>query len=81
VRFLQIKNVHANHAIFLEYTFLRCADNGWSPPKPERVNLKHSRMQLTHDEITRLSPDERLVLIAQLWDSLDDHQVRLMPAS
>jgi uncharacterized membrane protein AbrB (regulator of aidB expression) len=30
-------------------------------------------MQLTLDEITRLSPDERLALIAQLWDSLDDH--------
>jgi hypothetical protein len=26
-------------------------------------------MQLTHDEITRLAPDERLALIAQLWDS------------
>ena len=37
-------------------------------------------MQLTRDEITRLSPDERLALIAQLWDSLDDHQVRLTPA-
>jgi putative addiction module component (TIGR02574 family) len=37
-------------------------------------------MQLTHDEITRLSPDERLALIAQLWDSLDEHQVRLMPS-
>jgi len=37
-------------------------------------------MQLTHDEITRLSPDERLALIAQLWDSLDDNQVRLTPA-
>ena len=37
-------------------------------------------MQLTHDEITRLSPDERLALIAQLWDSLDDHQVQLTPA-
>ena len=36
-------------------------------------------MQLTHDEITRLSPDERLALIAQLWDSLDDHQVPLRP--
>jgi len=33
-------------------------------------------MQLTRDEITRLSPDERLALIAQLWDSLEDHQVR-----
>jgi putative addiction module component (TIGR02574 family) len=37
-------------------------------------------MQLTHDEITRLSPDERLALIAQLWDSLDEHQVQLTPA-
>ena len=36
-------------------------------------------MQLTHDEITRLSPDERLALIAQLWDSLEDHQVQLTP--
>jgi putative addiction module component (TIGR02574 family) len=34
----------------------------------------------THDEITRLSPDERLTLIAQLWDSLNDHQLQLMPA-
>jgi len=33
-------------------------------------------MQLTHDEITRLSPDERLALIAQLWNSLDDNQVQ-----
>ena len=37
-------------------------------------------MQLTHDEITHLSPDERLALIAQLWDSLDDNQVQLTPA-
>jgi len=37
-------------------------------------------MQLTHEEITRLSPDERLALIAQLWDSLNDHQVQLTPA-
>ena len=36
-------------------------------------------MQLAHDEISRLSPDERLALIAQLWDSLDDHQVQLPP--
>ena len=27
-----------------------------------------------------LSPDERLALIAQLWDSLDDHHVRLTTA-
>ena len=26
---------------------------------------------LTHDEITRLSPEERLTLIGELWDSLD----------
>jgi putative addiction module component (TIGR02574 family) len=26
---------------------------------------------LTHDEITRLSPEERLILIGALWDSLD----------
>jgi putative addiction module component (TIGR02574 family) len=37
-------------------------------------------MQLTQDEITRLSPDERLSLIAQLWDSLEDHQVQVTPA-
>jgi putative addiction module component (TIGR02574 family) len=37
-------------------------------------------MQLTQDEIVRLSPDERLTLIAQLWDSLDDDQVQLTPA-
>jgi putative addiction module component (TIGR02574 family) len=37
-------------------------------------------MQLTHAEITRLSPDERLALIARLWDSLDDRQVQLTPA-
>ena len=36
-------------------------------------------MQLTRDEITRLSPDERLALIAQLWDSLEDRQVQLTP--
>jgi putative addiction module component (TIGR02574 family) len=37
-------------------------------------------MPLTHDEITRLSPDERLTLIAQLWDSLEDYQVPSTPA-
>ena len=37
-------------------------------------------MHLTHDEITHLSPDERLTLIAQLWDNLDDYQVPLTPA-
>ena len=36
-------------------------------------------MLLTRDEITRLSPNERLALIAQLWDSLEDQQVQLTP--
>jgi putative addiction module component (TIGR02574 family) len=37
-------------------------------------------MQLTHDQISRLSADEWLALIAQLWDSLDDHQVEFTPS-
>jgi len=37
-------------------------------------------MQLSHDEITRLSPQERLALIAQLWDSLEDYQLPLTEA-
>jgi putative addiction module component (TIGR02574 family) len=37
-------------------------------------------MQRTHDEIARLSPDERLALISQLWDSLDEPRVPLTPA-
>ena len=37
-------------------------------------------MQLTRDEITRLSADERLALIAALWDSLDDDQIPLTTA-
>jgi putative addiction module component (TIGR02574 family) len=36
--------------------------------------------RLNHDEIIRLSPDERLELIAQHWDMLDDRQVQLTPA-
>jgi putative addiction module component (TIGR02574 family) len=35
---------------------------------------------LTHDEIVRLSPPERLALIAQLWDSLEDNQLPLTDA-
>ena len=30
---------------------------------------------LTSDEIVRLSPSERIALIAQLWDSLEDEQI------
>ena len=37
-------------------------------------------MQLTSDEIASLSPEERLALIAQLWDSLDDTQLPLTTA-
>jgi len=35
---------------------------------------------LTPDEIVRMSPPERLALIAQLWDSLDDDQLPLTAA-
>jgi putative addiction module component (TIGR02574 family) len=35
---------------------------------------------LTPNEITRLSPEERLALISQLWDSLHDSEVPLPPA-
>ena len=35
---------------------------------------------LTPDEIVRLTPPERLALIAQLWDSLEHEQLRLTSA-
>jgi putative addiction module component (TIGR02574 family) len=35
---------------------------------------------LTRDEIVRLSPPERIGLIARLWDSLDDDQLPLTGA-
>ncbi len=35
---------------------------------------------LTPDEIVRLSPPERLALIAQLWDSLENEQLPLTAA-
>ena len=35
---------------------------------------------LTPDEIVRLTPPERLALIAQLWDSLDHEQLPLTSA-
>ncbi len=35
---------------------------------------------LTRDEIVSLSPPERLALIAQLWDSLEQHELPLSPA-
>lgn len=35
---------------------------------------------LRRDELARLSPPERLALISQLWDSLEDHEVPLTTA-
>ena len=35
---------------------------------------------LTHDELVRLTPPERLALIAQLWDSLEEEQIPLAVA-
>ena len=37
-------------------------------------------LNITPDEINRLSPQERLALIEQLWDSLDDADVPVSPA-
>ena len=36
-------------------------------------------LTITHDEITRLSPEERLTLIGELWDSLDPADVPVTP--
>ncbi len=35
---------------------------------------------LTPAEIARLSPQERLILIGDLWDSLDEAEIPLTPA-
>jgi putative addiction module component (TIGR02574 family) len=35
---------------------------------------------LTQDELARLTPPERLALISQLWDSLEDDQLPLTAA-
>jgi putative addiction module component (TIGR02574 family) len=37
-------------------------------------------MELTRNELDRLTPPERLALIAQLWDSLEDEEIPLTPA-
>jgi putative addiction module component (TIGR02574 family) len=37
-------------------------------------------MQLSPEDITHLSPQERLDLIARLWDSLTDDETPLPPA-
>jgi putative addiction module component (TIGR02574 family) len=36
-------------------------------------------LTITRDEITRLSPEERLTLIGELWDSLDPADVPVTP--
>jgi putative addiction module component (TIGR02574 family) len=35
---------------------------------------------LTQDEIARLTPEERLMLIGELWDSLEPGQIPVTPA-
>jgi putative addiction module component (TIGR02574 family) len=35
---------------------------------------------LSHDELVRLTPPERLTLISQLWDSLEDNHIPLTAA-
>jgi putative addiction module component (TIGR02574 family) len=43
-------------------------------PPPGVLAYRQTMEFLTPDEIVRLSPPERIALIAQLWDSLDaDH--------
>ena len=36
--------------------------------------------QFTPEQLVRLSPPERIALIAQLWDSLEHHQLPLTTA-
>jgi len=43
-------------------------------PYPQLMDL------LTHDELERLTPPERLALISQLWDSLGADQLPLTSA-
>lgn len=47
---------------------------------PARLAYARFMDLLSQDEIVRLSPTERLALIAQLWDSLEDHQLPLTNA-
>ena len=51
-------------------------------PLPTRVLFRRlgSMEMLTPDEIVRLTPPERLALIAQLWDSLEHEQLPLTSA-
>ena len=59
----------------------RCPEaQGQRPLTPSPRALTLAGMQLTQDEITRLSPRERLSLIEQLWESLSDADIPLTPA-
>ena len=59
----------------------RCPEaQGQRPLTPSPRALTLAGMQLTQDEITRLSPGERLSLIEQLWESLSDADIPLTPA-
>lgn len=42
--------------------------------------LRYIRQMIANLDITRLSPQERLALIGELWDSLAPEDVRLTPA-
>ena len=46
---------------------------------PFRRSVKNMDV-LSHEELVRLTPPERLALIAQLWDSLEDDQLPLTAA-
>lgn len=54
-------------------------DPGVLLPAPFSRRLE-SMEALTPDEIVRLTPPERLALIAQLWDSLEKEQLPLTTA-
>jgi putative addiction module component (TIGR02574 family) len=47
---------------------------------PAAIAYSQVMEPLSHDEIVRLSPPERLALIAQLWDSLENDHLPLTEA-
>ena len=47
-------------------------------PSPRALTL--AGMQLTQDQISRLSPGERLSRIVPLWEGLSDVEIPLTPA-
>ena len=47
---------------------------------PRTIEYYQIMEMLTSDEIIRLSPPERIALIAQLWDSLNDAQLPITGA-